>query len=724
MLTITSDLTVIGAGYAGICTAISAARHGLKVILVNDRDVAGGNASSEHRVSICGGATGNSSYYSREAGISDEIKLTIFHRNPRHVNKQDYHLTDMALLEMIQNERNILYYPGTCVYDCECEGNTITKVYAFKAKTQKDFEFVSPLYCDASGDGILAYKAGAKYRIGRESRYEFGESLAPETADSHVMGSSILFTVRREEEPVKFYKPVMAYDFIRDGILPYFDRPSTGRELPQNGGPYNGTWWIEYGGLSDTISDANEIDLELKRLVYSYWDYIKNSGNYPEADNLTIDWIAPFSSKRESRRFIGEYIMTQNDIQCSQDFEDAVSTGGWCLDIHDVGGIYGEENASAFGEVKSMYNIPLSIMYSVNVSNLFLSGRIISCTHVALGSLRVMQTLGAMGQAVGTAAVLCKKYGCTPEKVRKDHITELQDMLQRDGQYIMGRKEDCGLAAQATISASSEMKFESTRTDCEIRLNRGIVWIMPILKPHVSTIDFGVKNTSSSPVICQYNIFGEETIKNYRPGKLLAERSIEIPGNFEGYIKFLIDVDTEDNKIFIEFKKNNYLSLLCSEMRLTGAPAFFDDGKRLVQNGKVCSINFKNAVGSDGMYAATNVINGYSRPYGRPNCWISDGNKNQWIELKFNEPKDIQEIQLYFNPQYETECFQKPIEQLITEYKVHIKTDTGIVERWIKDNYLGINKINVSASNVTSIRIYFLANNGAPNFEVFTIKVF
>lgn len=728
------DLTVVGAGYAGICTAIAAARHGMKVALINDRNVPGGNASGEHRVSIGGATSGNQSYYAREAGIADEMKLTIVRCNPKHVHKQDFHLSEMAMYQMISNEENILYYPGTCVYDCDCENGQITAAYAFKASSQQQFRFVSPLFCDASGDGILGIKAGAEHRIGREAASEFNESLAPETADSGVMGSCILFTTKKEEQSAPFRKPAFAYDFVKDGIISFFDRPETERELPPNGGPYNGTWWIEYATPLDSVRDADAIDLELRKLMYSYWDFIKNSGRYPETENLSIDWIAPYASKRESYRFMGEHIMTQSDIQQSRDFTDAVSIGGWALDIHDIEGIYGKDRVSAFGPVKSIYNIPFSIMYSRNVPNLMLAGRIVSCTHVAMGSLRVMQTLGAMGQAVGTAAALCKEHACLPGELKEKYITELQETLQRDGQYIIGRREDVGLAKMATVSVSGEKVFENTDAAYTVPLDKTIYHTFPLPGGVLTSFEISVKNDTDVPVELPYAIYGEDLLHNYCCGEKLMDGVITVPAHHDGYVTVSPSAQTADKKVFFVLEPHKGIHLYCSDTRITGAPTlalyikdapiYEEKVRRLTEQGALRVLCFRNVVGAEGMYAASSLLNGYSRPYGLPNCWISDGKENAWLELCFDEPQTIRQIQLYFNPEFETDQFHGPIPQLVKDYDLHIYTENGEKTVEVRDNYLGRSCVSVSETGVNKIRVELLANNGAPEFEVFAVKVF
>lgn len=718
-----SDLTVVGAGYAGICAAIAAARHGVRVALINDRNVLGGNASSEHRVHVNGGAVGNNTFYGREAGIADELKMFTMHKNPNYKRKLEYHLADMALLEKVLDEKNISLHLGTSVYDCECHDGKIERVFAFNPKTQEDIIFESELFCDASGDGILAYKSGCEFRMGRESRDEFGEDLAPENADDAAMPSCILFTVAHTGKSVKFKKPSFAYDLVKDGKFEYFNQPETGRRMPVKADEYNGIWWLEFAYPLNTVTNADEIDFELKKLVYGYWDYIKNSGEYPDADDMILDWVAPYASKRESRRFIGEYILKQSDIQNSAEFEDAVSTGGWSLDLHDTYGIYGHSKTSAFGKVDSLYNIPLSIMYSKDMNNLFWGGRIASCTHVAMGSTRVMQTLGAMGHAVGTAAALCKKYGCEPAKVRHSYIAELQELLQKDGQYILGKKEDCGLAANAKITASSVKKMQNTNSDKEFLLNDTLIFTLPVSQSFTGKIEVKIKNNSVNETVLKYKVHNEKSVKTDCPGEMLAECEMSVFGGFDGYITLPVAVEGSYKRLYVTVEPNDDISVFGTTHRVTGAPSAF--GR--IYNAKFedsYSYCFKGVENNADLYRAENVVNGYSRCFCGVNCWISEGKDNEWLELEFEKPVDITNVQIYFNPQYETDEFYNKIPQLVTDYDIEITGAHGITKKRVRDNCCGRNSFDITVSGVRKIRFDFIGNNGAPEFEVFAVKVF
>ncbi len=720
MKTVKTDLTIVGAGYAGICAAISAARHGLQVALINDRDVLGGNASSEHRIHVNGSAIGNHSLFGREGGIADELKMYTFHKNPRYNQKQDYHLSDMALLDKVLAEENIDLYLGTVVYDCECENDKITKVFAIKPKTNEEICFESELFCDASGDGILAYKSGCEFRMGREAKSEFNESLAVDVADNAAMPSCILFTVAHTGKPVKFIKPDFAYDLIEDDKLKYFERPETGRRMPVNADEYQGIWWLEVSYPFDTIKDADEIDFELKKLVYGYWDYIKNSGKYPEAEDMVIDWIAPYASKRESRRFMGEYILNQNDIQSCRDFEDKVSTGGWSLDIHDYKGIYGDDNTSAFGEVKSLYPIPFSIMYSKDKSNLFLAGRITSCTHVAMGSTRVIETLGSMAGAVGTAASLCKKYGKTPTQIRNEHITELQDMLQKDGQFILFRQEDCGFVEGAKITASSTKLLENLSDGEFIKLDNNAILTLPVSKSFTNEIQVKIKANADTTL--KYRVCDEVTPLVYTCGETIFENEVKLEKGFEGFV--ILSVETKGKqRVFVDIEKNENLEIFTTEEKAPGVPSFM--GSMWAAKNEISKyIVFKGVEENADTYNVENIKNGYSRPYKSANCWVSKGTENEWLEVEFEKPVDIKNIQIYFDAQFETDHFDNKIKQLVTDYKLTVFSNSGEEKIVMKDNYMARNSFDTNITNATKLRFDFIKNNGAKNFSVFAVKVF
>lgn len=222
-------------------------------------------------------------------------------------------------------------------------------------------------------------------------------------------------------------------------------------------------WWFEYGGSKDTVYDSEEIKKELWKVIYGVWDYIKNSGHYPEAENMTLEWIGLIPGKRESRRFQGLYILSQRDIVEQRSFDDTVSYGGWAIDLHPAEGIYSSAPSCNQYHAKGIYSIPYRSFVSKDVENLFMVGRLISSSHVAFGSTRVMITCAHGGQAVGTAAALCVKHNCMPaDLLESGRMKELQYMLNLNGQSIPHLPIDASknLLSTASVEATSSMSFD------------------------------------------------------------------------------------------------------------------------------------------------------------------------------------------------------------------------------------------------------------------------
>ncbi len=445
--TVETDLLVAGGGLAGVCAAIAAARHGARVILVQDRSVLGGNASSEIKMHVVGADCHGNKPGVREGGIIEELRLEDAARNPT----RSYALWDLLLYEKVKLEPNITLLLDTTVVAVAKDGDGIRSVRAVRNPTEDEFVITARFFADCTGDGRLGAEAGADYRHGREAKTDFGESLAREVADDQTLGSSILLMGRRHDAPQAFVAPSWIRHFRREDF----------RHRPIHSYEY-GYWWLEWGGQLDTIKDNEVIRHELFRIALGVWDYIKNSGDHPGAANWVLDWIGSLPGKRESRRFLGPCVLTQNDVLGGRIFPDQVTHGGWPIDLHPPSGVDVPEEEpytpTRFGHI---YTIPLRCYYSRNVPNLFFAGRNISATHVAFASTRVMATCAVGGQAVGTAAALLVIQGARPEisaTTTPKFIHSLQQALLRDDVWLPGlRNEDpADLARHGAISASSE----------------------------------------------------------------------------------------------------------------------------------------------------------------------------------------------------------------------------------------------------------------------------
>ena len=469
-----ADLVVVGGGLAGTCAAITAAREGLKVVLVQDRPVLGGNASSEVRLWVLGATShmGNNNRWAREGGVIDEILEENLFRN-RQGNPLIF---DTILLEKCVEEPNLTLLLNTAAFDVEkSDPDTISAVHAFCSQNSTRYLLNAPLFCDASGDGLLGFMAGAAFRMGAETREEFGEGFAPDTAYGQLLGHSMYFYSKDVGTPVKFVPPSWALKDITK--IPRY------RQFHTNMQGCN-FWWLEYGGRLDTIHQTEEIKWELWKVIYGVWNYIKNSGKFPEAETMKLEWVGTIPGKRESRRFEGDYIISQQDLVEQTAFDDVVAHGGWAVDLHPADGVYSELSGCTQWHSKGVYGIPYRCYYSKNINNLFLAGRIISATHVAFGSTRVMATCAAGGQAVAVAAALCKEKGCLPRDIGTGgNLTDLQTRLQRRGQFLPGKvvADSADLTASAAAAASSALRLSSTGQGSSwITLDHGWAMLLPL----------------------------------------------------------------------------------------------------------------------------------------------------------------------------------------------------------------------------------------------------
>lgn len=414
------DVCVVGGGLSGICAAISAARHGAKVLIMQDRPMFGGNASSEIRMWVCGARGENN----RETGLIEEIMLESFYRNP-YCN---YSIWDSILFEKIRYQSGLDYLLNCSCLDAETDNNLIFTIKGWQLTTQTYHVVQADIFIDCSGDSILAPLTGAEYRSGRESRYEFDETIAPENSDNCTMGMSCIIQAREYNEMHTYIPPFWAEKFTADK-LPY--------RLPNPMDKDENYWYIELGGEQDTITGTEKIRDELQNAAYGIWNYVKNSGDYgPEVDRLDMDWVGILPGKRESRRYVGDYIMNQNDIQSGGRFDDLIAYGGWPMDDHHPAGLRGKEKPTIFHQAPSPYGIPYRCLYSKNIENLMFAGRNISVTHVALSSTRVMATCSVIGQAAGTAAALAIQNKTKPRGIYEQHIRKLQMMLMNDDCYL------------------------------------------------------------------------------------------------------------------------------------------------------------------------------------------------------------------------------------------------------------------------------------------------
>jgi hypothetical protein len=440
-LDVHTDIVVAGGGMAGVCAALAAARNGAKVALIHDRPMFGGNASSEIRMHICGADHSNPVW--RETGILEEIRLDSLLHNHEH----NHSIHDLVLYDKIRREPNIRYFLNARVDGCKTDGRRVVSCTAYEVTSDRRLSFTADQFIDCTGDGNLAYLAGAEYRRGREGRDEFGESLAPEKADNYTLGHSIMFHITDVGRPVPFTPPPWALKFESDEDLPFRDHSNTVVD-----------WWIEWGGTMDTIKDHEAIRDELLACAMGVWDHMKNKGDHGFA-NYALSWLQFLPGRRESRRFVGDVILTQSDVQSGRQWPDQIGYGGWPIDPHPPLGFRSPEPPCKQYKLDRPYGIPLRACYCRGFDNLYLAGRNVSMSHVAFCSSRVMGTCSSIGQGVGTAAALAVKLGATTKEMAERHVGEVQQILLADGAYLLdiANSDPRDLARSAQVTASSSM---------------------------------------------------------------------------------------------------------------------------------------------------------------------------------------------------------------------------------------------------------------------------
>ncbi|KAK6700851.1 hypothetical protein SNK04_010790 [Fusarium graminearum] len=644
-----ADLCVCGGGFAGTIAAIAAARNDVKVILIQDRPVLGGNASSEVRLWILGATSHmfNNNRYAREGGLVDEILLENLYRNP----EGNPLILDTILLEKVRLEPNIQLFLNTALVGCEKDGDRISSVSTFNSQSSLKFNIRAEQFIDCTGDGTLSFLAGAPFRIGAEKRDEFGELFAPSSEYGHLLGHSIYFYTKDVGKPVKFVAPSYALKDVETEI-PRFKSFST-KEMGCN------LWWIEYGGRLDTIHDTEEIKWELWKVVYGVWDYFKNSGRFPEAETLTLEWV------------VGPKMMVQQDIVEQRFHSDAVSFGGWSLDLHPADGVFSEVDGCTQWHSKGVYQIPFSSMVCSEIPNLMYGGRIISASHVAFASTRVMATCGANANALGIAASLCKKNTIDPvQLLQKAEMKNFQLELMRFGQFIPGYKleDEKDLIRSATkIEDSSTFELSQLPADGPPKvLVRSLAQMLPISQGPVPKFSITAMSVESTELTVQLR--GSEKPYNYTPEVILAEKRFSLdPGENHLVIDFEIE-NPQTQYVFLAFMQNESVALCTSKTRVSAlmtvehectqsppSDVGVDEFERWTPVRRPMGHNLALTLEPPlQAWGVQNLCNGVTRPTKRTNCWVpGSGPDRKLLKVFWSNPVEVSKVVVCFDTDYD-----------------------------------------------------------------------
>lgn len=408
-------LVVAGGGVAGMCAAIAAARGGVKVALVQDRKVLGGNNSSEVRVGL-GGRLNIGKYPSLGYLLNEFGPAAKGNARPAEVYEDD------KKLNAVLAEENITLFLGYKVTRVEKSGpRSISSVVATRVDDYTTIEIKGRLFADCTGDGALGVLAGAEWHMGRDPKSRYNEPSAPETADGITLGASVQWYCLEAERPVPF--PDI------DWGLPISEE--TVQKVRR------GQWYWEVGMAEDQMAEAERIRDYGMYVAYSNWAYIKNHASFrDEYANSYLGWMAHVAGKRESRRLVGEFVLREQDLTDFVVYPDGCVSTSWYIDNHEPD----PENSKHFREPflsrgclrpLDFYPIPYRCFYSKDLDNLFMAGRNISVSHIALGTTRVMRTTAMMGEVVGLAARVCLREGLLPRDIYEKAFDKLRELMGR-----------------------------------------------------------------------------------------------------------------------------------------------------------------------------------------------------------------------------------------------------------------------------------------------------
>jgi hypothetical protein len=736
---IDADLVVVGGGLAGVCCAITAARAGIRVALVQDRPVLGGNASSEVRLWILGATShmGNNNRWAREGGVIDELLVENLHRNP----EGNPVLVDALLLEWAAREPRLRLLLNTAVFAVDKDPaapDRIAAVHAYCSQNETRYTLAAPLFCDASGDGVVGHLAGAAYRMGVEDPAEFGEGFAPPPDYRGKLGHSLYFYSRDTGRPVDFVPPDFALkDITRIPRYRSLKMSDSGCRL----------WWLEYGGELDTVHDTEAIKWELWRIAYGVWNHIKNSGDVPEARNLTLEWVGMIPGKRESRRFEGDAMLIQQDIIEQRQPPDAVSYGGWAIDVHPTAGVYSEHDGCMQWHARGVYPIPYRCLYSRNVDNLFLAGRIISASHVAFASARVMATCAHGGQAVGMAAALCARDGGLPRTLTEPaRMRGLQTALQRTGQFIphVAFEDPEDLAPAAEISASSEYALTGFAADDGWRrLDDAVALLVPVAAGPLPPVTFHCR--TAAPATVEARLYASARRGNTTPDVTLATGMLRLGGGGRPEEATVVfdHAPAAPGYVFIALLPHPAVEVALSDERVSGVLTVshsFHDGVARAStqrpppeygvdtfefwlpgrrpNGRNLAFSAPRPLH---VFRAGDAAGGQARPFITPNAWVARADDpSPRLSLRWPRPVSVRSMILFFDTDHdhpmETVLMGHPERVMpfcVRHYR--IVTADGRVLHEATDNHQARNEITLADPVVTdALHLEIHSTHGAP----------
>jgi len=792
---IETDVVVIGGGLAGFAAAVASARHGSKTMLVQDRPVLGGNASSEIRVTPHG--AGLHHQYATETGLMSEAALS--ERSQCHVEAMDNGWTnsqwDLALYDICKRTPNLTLQMNTSLIDVILDdgsrGSTldpddaairtdagymerpalnpsrrIAEVECLVSNAETLLQIQSKQFIDCTGDGLCAHLSGCSWRWGSESTDEFNEIHAPTEPNALTMGSSLQFYCHDVGKPVPYKAPPWAKqlddsDFFYGG---------TGR-IPCN--PRGGFWWIEIGMPYHIIHDNETIREELTAWTLGIWDWMKNRDEVmrEKCANYVLDWVGQLPGKRESRRIMGKHLINENDLRLNRAYEDEIAYGGWFIDLHTPGGLlaenaepgaatgYDSHNIEASKGHVGPYGLPLGILQSCDIDNLGLAGRDISASKAALGSIRVMQTCGLLGQAIGTAAAVAVRDGMDLCDLSAGQVSRVQDHLRRDGVFLPNVSSAVigDLVPQAELIASSEellsgssiaVESSSKREERPLRQPADIAQCIPVAGPQLDSINLCMSLDAEDAVEVPVVLRQIDSIWNYdqADGTILAEGTVTVPPGVAQWCRWEVGLRLPEalqsggyvrvelrmaapGKLWWELSANSELACPAMYLLPCADPAKRGERYRRIYGVGSYAFSLEPALP---VFAAANAGQAYNRPYRNSGMWRSDPNASmpQSLTCRWQSPQVVHQIDLQFGGHLEEQIIRnEPLSvdaEIARDYEVQAEIE-GVWQTvaTVSGNFQLYRFHQLGSPVVASaVRITFFATNGSPSASVANFRVF
>jgi len=734
------DIIVVGGGPGGVPAALAAARQGAKTLLLQNRPVLGGNGSREIGITFEGASSHYA--YGREGGIAEELRR-LRDRQPEFTGDWT-----TALEQMTANQENLTVVYNAHVCDVQMESDTV-----IKGVTTMDFRnfgktrYTARQFIDCTGDGWLGYYAGAKYRFGREGQYQHCETLAPEKSDTQTMSGCIrsdhIPFIKQMDEPCEYHAP----DWVPK--LPS-DPAEFGRSVDLPGTRM--AWWLEAPNTYDDMYDGEESRDALFLVLLGYWHWLKNHWEHHEqAKYLHFRFASITVGRRESRRFIGDYVLTQDDCTEGRRFADGISYTGWHIDIHHAEGIYsGKKGGLHCSVAANMPHVPYRCLYSVNIDNLLFAGRNISTTHIAMGTTRVQGTIATLGQTVGTAAAMCIKLGESPRGIYQRHIKALQQQLLKDDLYIPDiRNEDptdpCLTAIATASSVCCTEEFTTRRgTPGELMpMDRGRLVTMGVSRRKGDVKHFYLKLHNAATQARTVTVHAQAkagNVDDYAGNENpVFTAQVTVPPMGEYWVEVPITIPVPENlyietcQIYVWIDPAEDISMQI----INGLNMYYRYGEQLsdgtwqVKSGKSYFIQAAKPETVLANCGPEAVCNGYNRIVDEQNYeWVSDPAQTmpQWINLDLQTPTVIRSVSVVFdtdlsNPIVSWSSKKPNPARCIKDYTVEVFADG----KWttvaaVTDNFMRKRTHSFAPVKAEKIRVTVERTWGDPSARIMEIR--